>query len=82
MIGIDGNEALHEKPFNNCMTTTLMSDLVENLNIVFSYPMELFITIWILVAISFIHCAIEFFYPPRYGQVNFLTFIFSKLYFK
>ena len=82
VIGIDGNEALYEKPFNNCMTTTLMSDLVENLNIVFNYPMELFITIWILVAISFIHCAIEFFYPPRYGQVNFLTFIFSKLYFK
>ena len=81
-IGIDGDEALLERPFNNCLNATSMSDLEENLNIVFTYSTEFLITIWILVVIGFIHVIIECFCPPRYENVNFWTFMFSKLYFK
>ena len=81
-IGIDGNEALLERPFNNCLNTTSMFDLEENLNTVFTYSTEFLIAIWILVVIGFLHVIIECFCPPRYENINFWTFMFSKLYFK
>ena len=81
-IGIDGNEALLERPFNNCLNATSMSGLEENLNTVFTYSTGFFITIWILVVIGFIYVIIECFCPPSYKNVNFWTFMFSKLYFK
>ena len=81
-IGIDGNEALLERPFNNCLNATSMSGLEDNLNTVFTHSTEFLLSIWILVVIGFIHVIIECFCPPRYKNVNFWTFMFSKLYFK
>ena len=79
VIGIDGDAALLERPFNNCLNAV---GLEENLNTVFTHSTEFLISIWFLVVIGFIHVIVEGFYPPRYEDVNFWTFMFSKLYLK
>ena len=63
-IGTERNDNLLVRPFDGC-DNTLLSDVPQYFNIVFSHSTQFLVTIWIMVFLGLVHTILECIYPPK-----------------